>query len=265
MPSLQLVVRKAEGISFGGSAFARGSIVTTSTDEAVFKALTEVGADCDIFRTVSPGGQIPLDQAIKETLALNLPASADFGGLKSVSYVDPPTADDDAYRLSTATAVGTTVYQTTGLNGVLGPNNVSVPARNITCTTGSTATDAPNQLVVDGTDIDGNALQETITLSRAAQVDSGAKCFRTVSKLTLNNGVGTGGTIKIGFGPIMGIPFAVKERSTKPQLVVERLDGAPVATAATLVAKVTSPPYGSISPNSAANAARDYDFTFEKA
>jgi hypothetical protein len=137
--------------------------------------------------------------------------------------------------------------------------------RNITVTTGAggTPTQGYTAVVLTGTDIDGNALTETISSLNSAGTFQGNKAFKTLTSAAWSGGTGAGATQSLGFGNKFGLPAKPKERGGLPHVIAEKQDGATPGTAGTLVAAATGAPYGTYSPNTAPNGARDYTLTIE--
>lgn len=81
--------------------------------------------------------------------------------------------------------------------------------RSISATAGGTAGDIKAiQVVIAGTDIDDNAISETLpafTVDTPGTVN-GAKAFKTVTSITIPAHDGTGAITAIGFGDKIGLP-----------------------------------------------------------
>lgn len=136
--------------------------------------------------------------------------------------------------------------------------------RNVTFTTaGTTPADAPANAVITGTDIDGNALTETVTLAQTATIANGVKAFKTITSIVYAAGDGTGATIAVGFGAVFGLPTKPQARAGGIGVVAEIQDGAE-PTAGTFTTPTTSPPYGTWAPNSAPDGAKDYALYYER-
>lgn len=86
--------------------------------------------------------------------------------------------------------------------------NPAIP-RNITATAGGTAGDIKAiQVIVEGKDIDGNEITETLpafTENNAGTV-VGSKAFAEVTEITIPAHDGTGATTEIGWGDKLGLP-----------------------------------------------------------
>jgi len=85
----------------------------------------------------------------------------------------------------------------------------SVP-RNITATAGGTAADIKAvQVIVEGTNMNDEAITETLaafTVDTAGTV-TGAKAFKSVTKVTVPAMDGAAATVAVGFGEVLGLPY----------------------------------------------------------
>jgi hypothetical protein len=163
-------------------------------------------------------------------------------------------------------ATATTVAPQTLLTADLVSGGVTALAaypRNVTFTTaGGTAADAPATAVITGTDIDDNALTETVSLAQTATIASGVKAFKTITSIVYAAGDGTGATIAVGFGSVFGLAKKAKVRQGGPVVYAQTLDGA-VVTNGTFVVPATGAPYGTWSPSTAPNASHNYVISYE--
>jgi hypothetical protein len=135
--------------------------------------------------------------------------------------------------------------------------------RNVTFTTaGDTAADAPASAVITGTDINDNALTETVTLAQTATIAEGVKAFKTITSIVFPAGDGTDATVAIGFGKKFGMS---KKMVTRAGLVgpIREIAAGAVVTSGTFVAASTSGPNGTYSPSADPDAAKDYAVYFE--
>lgn len=177
---------------------------------------------------------------------------------------DPAAKDAQGLVANFSSAAGTRTDTSFVAGGVAA---LAAYPRNVYVTTGAggTPTQGYTSVVITGTDIDGNALTETISSLNANGTYVGAKCFKTVTSAAWSGGTGTGATQSLGFHDTFGLPWSVVERTGKPALVRELMDGAPAATAGTLTTAASSAPYGSWAPNTIANGAHDYALYLERA
>lgn len=63
-------------------------------------------------------------------------------------------------------------------------------------------------VVIDGTDIAGNVIQDTIALSDDSEV-AGVKAFKTVTKITVPQRVAEGDTVSVGVDDVFGMPHVI--------------------------------------------------------
>jgi hypothetical protein len=178
-------------------------------------------------------------------------------------FTNPATADTDAIVTSVASANTEQTYSGAGLDGVVGAGTMS-PPRNITFTTSSHADIDAVACVITGLDIDGNALTETVTLTDGGGVtDAGVKAFASVSSIVIPAQSGSGGTVEIGFGVLIGLTVKAKARGGTIGIIQEIEAGSVVATG-TFAAPATGAPYGTYSANNAPDGAKDYVLYYER-
>lgn len=137
--------------------------------------------------------------------------------------------------------------------------------RNISFTVaGGTAAHAPTSALITGTDINGDALTETVSITASAGTYQGAKAFRTITSIALSGGTGTGATVAIGFGKKFGFSKKIAVRAGAMMFGKEIAAGS-VVTNGTLANPTTSPPNGSYSPNTDPDGSNDYAQEYEPA
>jgi hypothetical protein len=187
---------------------------------------------------------------------------AEFSPLAALAveeFVDPPAA---GAALISAAAASTVAPRTATLLALAA--NIS-PPRNITVTTaGGTPADAPATAVVTGTDINGDALTETLNIPQTATIAVGAKAFASVTSIVEAAADGTDATMSYGIGALIGLGKKVKVRAGAPAIVKEIAAGSLAPTAGTFAAPSVGVPNGTYSPNSAADGSRDYCLYYEQ-
>ena len=97
--------------------------------------------------------------------------------------------------------------------------------RNITATAGGTENDiGAVSVIVYGTNIDDQPISETLTAFTVNNpgTKAGTKAFKTVTSVFLPSHDGTGATVAIGTGEVLGLPFMF----TKKPLCLATLNGA---------------------------------------
>lgn len=179
-------------------------------------------------------------------------------------WTDPVAVSAAGLHAATATTVAVQTLTTADLIAG-GKTALATYPRNVTFTTaGSTPADAPATAVITGTDIDGNALTETVTLAQTATIASGVKAFKTITTIVYAAGDGTGATIAVGFGAVFGLSSKLAARGGGAGVVNEIAAGSRVTTG-TFVLSATSAPYGTYAPSSAPNGTNDYAVYYEVA
>lgn len=177
-------------------------------------------------------------------------------------WTDPLAAAPAGLKAATAT-VASVVALTAADLLTAGKNELLARPRNITFTTaGGTAADAPANAVIVGTDINGDALTETVTLAQTATTASGVKAFRTIETITYPAADGAGATVSVGYGSVFGLSKKIRTRAGALMFGKEISAGS-VVTNGVLASPTTSPPNGSYAPNSAPDGVKDYALEYE--
>lgn len=177
-------------------------------------------------------------------------------------WTDPLAAAAAGLKAATAT-VASVVALTAADLLTAGKNELLARPRNVTFTTaGGTAADAPANAVIVGTDINGDALTETVTLAQTATISEGVKAFRTITSITYPAADGTNATVSIGFGNKFGLRRKAKTRAGAVNRGTE-ISAGTFVTNGTLVVAETSPPHGTYTPNSAPDGSKDYALEYE--
>lgn len=124
--------------------------------------------------------------------------------------------------------------------------------RNITATAGGTAGDIKAiQVIVAGTDIDGNVITETLpafTVNTPGTV-AGAKAFKTVTSITIPAHDGLGATTSIGFEDIFGLPDLLAHNT----VLFAFLNNTKEGTAPTVTVSASAPSANTVDLNSTLN------------
>lgn len=181
-----------------------------------------------------------------------------LAGIVVDEWSAPPAASTNAIKLAIASVAAITTYSGSQLDGSVGQGTLS-PPRNITITTaGATPADAPANAVINGFDIDGNALSETITVAQTATTAVGNKAFAKVTSIVLPAADGVAATLAFGFGSKIGFSKKLKTRAGLATLVKEIEAGVNVTTG-TIADAATGAPYGTyLPPANVPNGARNY-------
>lgn len=190
-------------------------------------------------------------------------AGGSGGPLFWQEWTNPVAASANGLRTATATVATTSTVLAAALTEA-GLTALATYPRNVTFTTaGGTAADAPATALITGTDIDGNALTETVNLAQTATIASGVKAFKTIVSIAFAAGDGTDATVAIGFGSVFGLSKKAKTRAGVVAVAQEIAAGAIVANG-TFVVPATGAPYGTYAPNTAPDGSRDYAILFER-
>lgn len=173
-----------------------------------------------------------------------------------VEYTNPAAGAPAGLEAATATTVAP---RTVSSFLSAGKAALLADGRNVTFTTaGTTPADAPANAVVTGTDIDGKAQTETITVAQTATISAGAKIFKTVTSIAYAAADGTGATVAIGFGDLLGLPVAPRSRAGLGAALVKEIAAGSVVTNG--VVNATNRSYA---PNSIPDGTRDYCIYYE--
>lgn len=109
-------------------------------------------------------------------------------------------------------------------------------------------------VVIEGTNIAGEEITETIALDGATAVE-GAKAFKTVTKITLPAETHEGtDTVSVGWGDKLGLPYKLAHNT----VLAVFLDGAKEGTAPTVAVSKTALESNTVDLNSALNG-KDVD------
>lgn len=156
--------------------------------------------------------------------AYSVPVNKAFIGRQKLTAAQAATLDADGLLAAEALPAAAANY-TTFVH--------DMPyARNVTAVCSSTQT---GNMVITGTDIDGNVITETIALTSGTPVTS-TKMFKTVTTIRLPIKAGSE-TINVGWGDKIGIPFKLSDTATnRPKVLDCTLNGVIETTAATVTA-----------------------------
>lgn len=182
---------------------------------------------------------------------------AGLAAVAVVEYTNPVAADAAGLKAATTTSVAIQSYTAADLLSA-GKAALLADGRNVTFTTaGGTPADAPANVVVNGTDMDGKAQTETIAVAQTATIATGVKIFKTITSVVYEAGQGTGATVSIGFGALLGLPLPIKSRAGLAGIWREIAAGAVVTNGVVVAAN------RSYAPNAAPNGTNDYALYYE--
>jgi len=234
---------------------------------------TAGGTAADAPATVLITGTDPFGVAQTETLALAQTA-ATVTSVKfwsAITKVDYPAADGTGATVaigagaaflkgatatvaSAVTVLGSTLIQTDLANN---------PRQLVFTTAGGTAADAPANVVITGLDSQGKVISETLALAQTATTATSVNAYSSVTSLAYPAADGTGATIAVSFGAVIGLKRTVKSRTgAVVPLLHEFMDGS-APTAGALSVPATVGPYGGYTPNTAVNGVHDYAIYYE--
>lgn len=173
--------------------------------------------------------------------ALTYPVKKAFIGRQRLTAAQAVAADTNGLLETTALPAAAANYTTFAH---------SMPyARTVTAVCSGTQT---GNMVITGTNIDGNAITETIALTSDTPVES-TKAFKTVTIIRLPIKVASE-TIIVGWGDKIGIPFKMSDTAAnRPKVLDCTLNGVIEATAATVTADADELEKNNIDLHSALN------------
>jgi len=246
----------------------------------------------DLYTTLQPGASVVTQRSLSQLsamvsmqnyisagqLTLKIEAEATeiaSGTLSPIpplfvasEFDTPPTAAPAGIMPATATVPVTVTYvPTTGASTVAGylfnPPSMAVGAspRNVTITGGGTTAQCPTSAILIGFDAGGNPQTETITLTAGS--GTGHYGWSSLSSVQFLGATGTAGTEEIGFGVVLGLPYApiLRAGMTSPYLPIfpEIVSGA-VLSPSTGELNNT---YHTYTPASAPNGVHSYAVYYE--
>lgn len=194
--------------------------LTYSPSTTPFILLTDMTADTDVH-TLDDGADAP-QVLILPTLQSN-PIH--------VYWATPEALDTDGFLNDQATSASAITTASTILD------NPDVP-RTVSVLPGGTTADVPaGDVTVNGTDIHGNTISDTVTfLANATEAKNTTKAFKTVTSVVFPIQDGAGATYDVGWTDNLGLPFCMKTSA----VVRAALNGVLESTAATATAATTT-------------------------
>ena len=153
------------------------------------------------------------------------PAMDGTGATISIGNVGAPTAADVDSIHTARTDTGASATVTTGTS----INFPDVP-RNVTATSGGTAGDIrAESVVITGKDVEGATVTETLpafTVNSAGTV-TGSKIFAEITSILFPAMDGTGATISIGHGEVLGLDVRLKRNTVRNAYLANTKEGTP--------------------------------------
>lgn len=194
-------------------------------------------------------------------------ANAQMGGVFWWdTYTNAAAADTDYFVASgTATTAASRTWTVGGSPALLQSALPGGHARRVTITSTANAAFTAVTMTIVGTDVDGNALEDTIlTTAGGGATDSSSAAFATVTSITLPAQGGAGATFQIGFSAGLGLSKPLKAREGVNVVLREHAAGS-LVTNGTFVLPASAEPYGLYTPNTAPNGTNDYAIFYEVA
>lgn len=175
------------------------------------------------------------------------------GALRLQTFTDAAAADADLILNDQATSDSVTTTVTTFL---------AQPdfARNIVITPGGTTADVPaGDITVTGTNIRGETITETFTLTaNQSSASTGSKAFKTVTSVVFPVQDGAAATYDVGTGVKLGL-----DRKMPAAAVLDAYaDGVRETTAATVAYSTSAVEGNTVSTNTAPDGSVDFIFAF---
>jgi len=154
-----------------------------------------------------------------------------------------------------------------GVSPLDGANQTGVldVARNITCLTTHGSSIVAMTVTVTGTDVYGEAIQETITIAATgtSEADNGVKAFKTVTTIAITAAADAeANTLNVGWGDVLGLPYRL---AGEYDVLAVYADSTEELASATVVAGVsatatatTGDVRGTVTPNTATDGSVNY-------
>jgi hypothetical protein len=182
------------------------------------------------------------------------------GGLIRLDeFIDPPTADTDAFLTSFPTSASEQVFEAADLDGVVGDGELPY-ARNVTITSTTHAHVTAVDVVIEGYVLrDGREVPVTITITTTNggnATDASVATLHRISRVTIPAMGGASGALEIGFGARLGLSETMRSYAGRTGPLQEVAAGAVVTNGA--FANPTGSPIASYTPNAAPDGSRDY-------
>ena len=181
------------------------------------------------------------------------PAADGTGATVAIGFAAAVLRKATATVASAVTVSGSALVQTDLAN---------YPRALVFTTGGNTPGDAPATATITGTDVNGNAITETLNLAQTATTATSTKFYASVSSITFPAADGTAATVAISPSAAIGLSRKVRTRAGATALLKEIAAGS-VVTNGTLTAAASALPNGSYTPNTAADGANDYCIFYE--
>lgn len=177
-------------------------------------------------------------------------------------WTNPAAADDDWFLTDSTCASATdagTYTAASEFDGAGTDDFTLDPPRNVTLKLDSDSDWDATTAVVTGTDINGAAQTENISIpNNGNSTVQGVKAFSTVTQVVIPAQTGTGGTCELGFGPDIGFTHPIRTIGGIASCIHDHAAGTAHPTASTVVVAATATPNGTYDPNTDPDGANDY-------
>lgn len=170
------------------------------------------------------------------------------GRMRRQAWTNPLLADADYILNDSAQPASGTTTVTTFLNQPDHPRNVTVVGTQATAT---------GNLVVNGTNIRGEAITETLAINGTTPV-VGNKAFKTITSIVVPTRGAASDAVDVGIGAKLGLDQKMSEKS----VVATYVDGTLEATAATVANSATAVESNTIITNTAMDGSKDVACVF---
>jgi|SaaInl7_135m_RNA_FD_contig_101_233403_length_2909_multi_4_in_0_out_0_1 hypothetical protein len=198
--------------------------------------------------TVNTTGTINGEKVFKKVTSILFPAMDGTGATISIEERGAPRAADTNSVATARTDTGASATVTTGTS----INGLPIP-RNITATAGGTAADVrAEQVVITGVDEAGTIISESLTAftENTTGTVTGTSIFNSITSILYPAMDGTGATIAIGHGDLVGIGKRLKRNT----VISTHLGGTLEGTAPTVLTDGTNLTDNTADLNSALNS-----------
>jgi hypothetical protein len=239
--------------------------------QVTFTTAGGTAADAPATATITGTDQNGAAQTETVTLAQTAATASGVKFFGTITKIDFPAADGTgatiaigigATLLQAATATVTTAVTVTDAT-LAQTDLVNNPRQLVFTTAGGTAADAPATVLITGLDARGLVISETLALAQTATTATSVNFYAHVTSLAYAAGDGTGATISVGIVAPIGLHRTLKSRTgAAVPLFKELMDGS-APTAGAITAAASAAPYGSYTPNSAADGTHKYAIWYE--
>lgn len=191
------------------------------------------------------------DSTLLTDKLIEIDGAGSWGPILHYLWMDPAAPDADGLLNDQATDASVITTVTSFLTTL-------DYARNLVITPGGTTADVPaGDVTVTGTNIYGEVITEAFTFAaNATGAVTGAKAFKTITSIVFPIQDGAAATYDVGWGAKLGLG---RTFAAAPALLKARADGTDEGTAPTFAADVDDVESNTVSFNTAADGAKDFN------